>query len=258
MAYALALALVHLLVGKLPFIDAVPRSRWLSIAGGVSVAYVFVHILPEVGDAADTVDESGTILAAIDYHIYLITLAGFVVFYGLERFAVIGIGPGAGLESDDNDQSASAPHGGVAGGGGERPDRFPDGVFWIHTGSFGLYNALIGYLLVHQEEPGVTSVTFFFVAMALHFMVNDVGLREHHGRVYHRYGRWLLAGAVLLGFAVGAVTEISEFALALLFAFLSGGVILNVVKEELPSERQSRFWAFAAGAAGYSLVLLTV
>lgn len=46
MAYALALALVHLLVGKLPFIDAVPRSRWLSIAGGVSVAYVFVHILP--------------------------------------------------------------------------------------------------------------------------------------------------------------------------------------------------------------------
>ncbi len=240
--YALCLAAVHVFVGRLSFIDAVPRSRWLSLAGGVSVAYVFVHILPEVGEAAETVDESGTILAAIDYHIYLVTLAGFVVFYGLERFAVIGIGPGEGLESDDADHSASAPDGGVASGSSERSDRFPDGVFWIHAGSFGAYNALIGYLLVHQEEPGVTSVTFFFVAMALHFMVNDVGLREHHGRVYHRYGRWLLAGAVLFGFVVGAVTAISEFALALLFAFLSGGVILNVIKEELPSERQSRFW----------------
>lgn len=39
-------------------------------------------------------------------------------------------------------------------------------------------------------------------------------------------------------------------------AFLGGGVVLNVLKEEVPSERQSRFWAFAAGAAGYAALLL--
>jgi len=33
-------------------------------------------------------------------------------------------------------------------------------------------------------------------------------------------------------------------------------VILNVMKEELPEERERRFSAFLLGAAGYSLLLL--
>ncbi len=53
-----------------------------------------------------------------------------------------------------------------------------------------------------------------------------------------------------------AATEIGEAVLAVLFAFLSGGVILNVLKEELPKERASRFWAFAVGVAVYAVVLL--
>jgi len=31
-----------------------------------------------------------------------------------------------------------------------------------------------------------------------------------------------------------------------------------VIKEELPSDRESRFWAFAGGAAGYAALLLFV
>jgi hypothetical protein len=49
-----------------------------------------------------------------------------------------------------------------------------------------------------------------------------------------------------------SVTELSTFAIGRLLAFLGGGVILNVMKEELPEERDSRFWAFAAGAAVYA------
>ncbi len=47
---ALFLAAVHLFSGRLYFLDSVPRSRWLSIAGGVSVAYVFVNLLPELAE----------------------------------------------------------------------------------------------------------------------------------------------------------------------------------------------------------------
>jgi hypothetical protein len=43
-----------------------------------------------------------------------------------------------------------------------------------------------------------------------------------------------------------------------LFAFLAGGVVLNVLKEELPEERESRFWAFALGAASYTALLLVL
>ena len=128
------------------------------------------------------------------------------------------------------------------------------GVFWIHIASFSVYNAVIGYLLVHREG----SLIFFFVAMTLHFVVNDRSLREHHRDLYHRMGRWLLAGAVVVGWILGAFTEISEAALAVLIGFLAGGVILNVLKEELPEERRSRFSAFVLGAAACSTLLLAL
>jgi hypothetical protein len=45
---ALVLAAVHVFGGRLTFLHDIPRSRWLSAAGGVSVAYVFVHLLPDL------------------------------------------------------------------------------------------------------------------------------------------------------------------------------------------------------------------
>ncbi|SFS68324.1 hypothetical protein [Halostagnicola kamekurae] len=232
---AVALALVHLFVGRLALADRVPRSRWLSFAGGVSIAYVFVHIIPEIHQAVLTVAGWDPVVSFAEAHVYLIVLVGFVVFYGLEQYV--------------RQSNVAALRYGL------EPST---GVFWIHVGSFAAYNGLIGYLLVHRESPGVAGLATFAVAMALHFAVNDSGLRSHHGRLYHDYGRWMLAAAVLLGSAVGFAVEITEPLVSVLFAFLAGGIILNVIKEELPAERESRFWAFALGAAGYAAVLLFV
>jgi hypothetical protein len=44
--------------------------------------------------------------------------------------------------------------------------------------------------------------------------------------------------------------------LGLLFSFLAGGVVLNVLKEELPEERKSNFWAFLFGVVFYAGLLL--
>ena len=44
--------------------------------------------------------------------------------------------------------------------------------------------------------------------------------------------------------------------IAAALALLAGSVVLNVIKDELPDERESRFWAFAAGTGGYAVLLL--
>ena len=131
-------------------------------------------------------------------------------------------------------------------------------VFWGHLGVFALYSALIGYLLFHQEAPGVANLLFYALAMALHFAVTDHGLRRHHGAEFDAVGRWLLAGATVLGGIVGAVVEVGGLPLSMLFGFVAGAIVLNVVKEELPGVDHSRFAAFAAGAAAYTLVLLLI
>ena len=246
---AVLLAVVHVVTPTLRFLDGSPRSVWLSAAGGVAVAYVFVHFLPELAEGEASVGRmaGGTLGGFSERHVYLIALLGLIAFYGLDRLAKTDRSRRAGMAvTDARDASAQADVGtGV-------------GVFWIHMGSFGLYNGLVGYLLLHREVMSPASLVFFTVAMALHFVVTDYGLNEDHKTVYRRLGRWILFFAVLAGFGLGAVTEVSDAAIAALTAFLGGGVILNVLKDEVPSERQSRFWAFAAGAAGYAALLLTL
>lgn len=86
---ATACASLHVLGQQLRFLDRVPRSRLLSAAEGVSVAYVFVHLLPELAEAQATV--AGRVtgpLAVLNEHVYLMVLLGLVVFYALERQAV--------------------------------------------------------------------------------------------------------------------------------------------------------------------------
>lgn len=231
-------AAVHVAGGRLAFLTATPRSVWLSFAGGVAVAYVFVHLLPELAAYQDTVgarvQRGGGLLAAIEHHIYVVALVGLASFYGLDRLA----------------RQATRR----ARQGGER--RPSAGVFWIHLSSFAAYNLLIGYLLLHREAADLRGLLIYAVAMGLHFVVNDQALREHHGRAYHAIGRWLLAAAPLAGWALGAATTITPAAVATLFAFLAGGVVLNVLKEELPEERESRFSAFAAGSLAYAALLL--
>lgn len=230
---AIGLALTHLFSGKLR-LTPIPRSRWLSAAGGVSVAYVFVHILPELDRHQAVLEEVELgIISYLEHHVYLIALLGLTVFYGLERIAKLS------RQRDKNDVTSSE-------------------VFWLHVASFSIYNALIGYLLLHREEPGITNLLLYSGAMALHFAVNDSGLREHHKQIYDRVGRWILAAAIVVGWVLGSATEIGEAAIAVLFAFLAGGIVLNVLKEELPEERESRFWAFALGAGIYTTILLAL
>jgi zinc transporter ZupT len=237
-ALALGLALIHVLAGRMRFLAVQPRSRWLSAAGGVSVAYVFVHLLPELAESDVQFRQFGQRWAGfLEHHVYLIALAGMIVFYGLER-----------LSKQSRRDNAQAT--------GE--DVTPPGVFWVHISAFAAYNALIGYLLLHREISGLRSLLLFAAAMATHFLVNDFGLRRDHKYRYDRYGRWLIAATVLGGWAIGWATHIHEAAIAALFGFLAGGVLLNVLKEELPQEQQSNFWAFLLGAAGYTALLLLV
>ena len=244
-AFAAVLAAVHLFAGRFHF-RTIPRSAWLSGAGGVSVAYVFVHILPELSERHEMLEES--LIGFVEHHIYLVALSGFAAFYGLEQLA----------QRSRAQRSRAQRSRGAGDDVADAETETSEGVFWIHVGSFAAYNALIGYLLVHRDERGAVALLFFTVAMGLHFVVNDHGLRDHHDEAYDRIGRWLLAAGVLVGTGFGLVTPVDEALVTVLFAFLAGGVILNVIKEELPEDRQSRFRSFAFGAAAYAGLLLWV
>jgi hypothetical protein len=231
------LAIVHLTVRRLHFIEYVPRSRYLSFAGGISVAYVFLHLFPELDKHQAIVKSefSTGFLSFISQHVYIAALLGLIIFYGMEKLVVK-----AKKTNKKNEVESSS-----------RID-----IFWPHVALFFFYNALIGYLLAHNEtQDGWLSVLMFMIVMVPHLLVIDFSLRFHHEETYDKYGRWILAVAILIGTAVERFAMLPAEVFALLFAFLAGAITLNVLKEELPDERESSFGAFILGVAGYLILL---
>ncbi len=231
LAAVLLLSLVQLGAGQLEFLHGIPRSRLLSFASGVSISFVFVHLLPHVAASQQMVEAAPGGFSFVERQVWLLALVGLATFHGLELMVLRARRPWRALAD------------GSATGGA---------MYWLHIAMFASYNALVGFLLVQPIGPGRGDPILFVLALALHFLVNDIGLRTHYKRHFGGLGRWLLVLAPLFGWAMAQRAALSAVGLSVLFSLLAGGMILNTLKEELPDGRQARFWPFLLGGAVYS------
>jgi hypothetical protein len=232
-AAALLFAATFLVGGRVHPLRALIRDRrsMISFGAGMSAAYVFVHLMPEMHAARSTFAASVNMpLRYEGMAIYYVALVGFLVFYGLDELR-------ARLR-----EGAEGEQAGLA--------------FKLHVGGFATYVGLMAYLLVHNLEETTVSTAFYAVPIAFHFLAVDHSLRTEHGALYDRIGQPLLAGASMLGWGVGLVVALPHPVLALLVAFISGAIIMNNTIMELPSEKDGRFVPFMAGGLVYGLMLL--
>lgn len=235
-AMALGFAAIHLFIGRLEWLESLPRNRFLSFAGGVAVSYVFLHVLPDLGaHSAEISSIAGRDPVRVESLVYGLGLLGLMVFFGLERRV--------------RQSRQESRHRGEG-------DRMREDVLWLHIASFSVLNFLIGYLLNNREEMGAISLLLYFGAMVLHFVTADLGMRRDHAEAYDKVGRWIIVAAVMGGWLAGLYVELPPIAIGCVFAFVSGGIILNVLKEELPEDRESRFLPFGAGAALFGLMVI--
>ena len=86
---AIGLALIHGFASQIPIEAFVPKKRWLSFSGGVSIGYVFLEIFPELSHAQEELLHSDVpVLGYLENHIYILALLGLVMFYILEKIAL--------------------------------------------------------------------------------------------------------------------------------------------------------------------------
>lgn len=231
-----ALAALHLLAPHLRRLPLVPERVTASFAGGIAVSYVFLHLLPEIAEGNEEIGkllgEEGDRLPLAGLEVFLVALVGFTAFYGLERLA----------ERHAGSDVATAQ------------------VFRLHLGLFVVYSAVIGYTLPLNWRSSAAFAVLFTVAIGLHFVLVDRGLEAHYGRRFDRRPpRLVLAAAVLAGWVLAVlVPPTSGVVVSMLTAFLAGGILLNVFREEIPSARRSHFGWFAGGSALYAVLLTLV
>lgn len=219
-------ALVHLWANKTRNFSLLSHSRLLSTGSGVAIAYVFIDLLPKLSESEATVKKSmESIFPYFEHHVYIMALLGFLLFFIVDRSKTI-----------IQNQSA---------------------YFWLSLSSYALFNFLVGYAVVDRNNPEVQPLFLFSFALSLHYFMNDYSLTEAHGFAYQHFGRWILIACLFLGWITGLYFVLSETAVALVSAFIGGGVIMNVTRHELPEENPNSLGAFLAAAAIYSIVLLS-
>jgi len=206
---------------------------YVSFAGGVAVAYVFLHMLPELVEQNEPI---GHLLA--NYHwlspltelvIFIVALFGFLIYYGLELLA----------------QANHKKH----------PTSMA--AYWLHLLMFCLYNFLITYSMALRVATGLTFSIIFTIVMALHFVLTDQKFSRLHAHFFNHLGRLLLICALWLGWLVSVIFEpVNVLVVAMMVAFLAGSVLLNVFREELPNAKSTNYGWFVLGAFIIVMALL--
>lgn len=211
------------------------RRRYVSAAAGISVAYVFVDVLPELElQQRILLNAAGSAaLLFAEQRIYLLALVSFVVFYGLEHMVLVG-----------RERQSAKKTGKL------------DPAYLTQLAGYLAYSTLIGYLLVERGNRGTLPLAIYTFAMAVHFFIVDHALYEEHANRYAPHGRWLLAASIVIGWLFAVEMPLPELQIARLFAVLAGGVVITSLRTELPDDRDGRFWPFCLSALGFAGVLI--
>ncbi len=219
----------HLFATRLVRITWIRSDYFLSFSAGISAAYVFLHMLPELVEGNATI---GKLLAGfdqltpfLDLAVFAIAMLGFVLYYGL------------GLHGEKKSPQGEA-----------------NTAFGVTMLFYALLNFCVAYSMPLRVQTGLAYTVIFTVAMGLHNVILDLHLMACFPNRYSRYGRLILAGSLAAGWGVSAISDpIHVMFVALMIAFLSGAILYQVLGQELAHQKARRFPYFVSG-----IVLVTV
>jgi hypothetical protein len=208
------------------------QMRWASIGGGAGLGYLFVHLLPELTSGGATISQAAGMhsyvpSAPTESLLFLIVLLGVLIPYAL------------GVISTQNPSSAQWT-----------------GI--IRLALFSLVSYLYAYSLPSLLTTGISYGLLYTVAISAHVLLADRVLDQNHRQAFRHRFRWLGSFALILGTIHAAVFHpISDLTLAVTTAFIGGGLLISVFREELPNPNQSRLcWFFFGLITMITLLLL--
>ncbi|WNF38269.1 hypothetical protein RJD24_07535 [Bacillaceae bacterium IKA-2] len=222
--------LIHVFANEIIPSNKIQRLKWFSFSGGLAVSYVFVYVLPTLHKEQMLVKDYGDFLA-MESELYFIGLIGLLIFYALQKYA-----RKTQLNITKNK---------------------PSKVFWLQIIFFSIYNMLVAYTIISHDVSGVQAV-FYGLAVGLHFVAVAHDLWREFGAIYNKVGRYVLTLGIILGWLLGVAFKLSALTESVIFAFIAGAMILNVLKYELPPDSEAHFGMFAFGVVSYTSITMSL
>ena len=207
------------------------QQRWASLGGGAGLAYVFVHLLPELASGGSELSEQIGMLPYAPTHLveallFFVALLGVLVIFSIDVLA-------------------------------QRQTSLASISSWLHLYCFAALNYLYAYSLPSLISTGLIYGILFTVAIGSHVLLSDRFSVIHHPKRFRQRNRWIGSSALVLGLVNAYLFHpISELMLAFASASLGGGLMMTVFREELPAANSTRLLWFLAGSGGMAILLI--
>ncbi len=223
----LFLLLIHWSFPKIRKLDIFDNSILNSIAGGLILGYVFLHILPSlifnIGDLKEQAsshflsDEKNLLFV-----IFMFVLAGFTILYTLEKIAYDHV--------RQNKEAGTV-------------------VYAAHIGILMYLSFSIALIMPIISQNSFSSLILFTTIMACHFILEDHSMIYNFPTRFTNIGRYIVMGGIVLGWLIGNFFTPYHYTFITTFmnAFLAGALILTTTKTEFALlEGRSHFPTFIA------------
>lgn len=190
-----------------------------SFSGGMAIAYVFIHLLPELESSEKVLGSS----------LHFIVLIGFLLFYSMQSLV---------WKSNIN----------------QKNQHF--WLFYIEILFYCLYNGLLVYSLPEQFQQMFLFAVLYLISIGFHLLNNNYTLSKKYPHKFKFWGRYYLIASVVSGFLIYLLANpTKEFISDCIIAMLAGSIMFNVFYEELPSPKTSSVHWFAIGVMAYVILL---
>ena len=130
----------------------------------------------------------------------------------------------------------------------------------LHTLHFAAISYLYAYSLPSLISTGLAYGILFTIAISAHVLLADRTMATRHPAIFRKRLRWVGTAALVLGLLHAALFQpLDDLHLAIATAFVGGGLLMAVFREELPAVNRTRLGWFVAGTVSMtSLLLLAV
>ena len=226
----IAFILIHLLANKFIPSNRIHRLKWFSFSGGLAVSYVFVYVLPTLHKEQILVKQYYNHLT-MPSELYFVGLVGVLMFYGVQKVV-------RKAQLDNKTEKARS-------------------LFWLQILFFGIYNMLVSYTVISHNVAGIQAI-FYGLAVGMHFIAVAHDLWREYADIYNKVGRYVLAFGIVLGWGMGMLLNLSPVMESIIFAFIAGAMILNVLKYELPPDNEAHFTTFLIGVVSYTTITMSL
>ena len=207
------------------------QQRWASVGGGAGLAYVFLHLLPELASGGSELSEAPGLIDYVptplaESLLFLVALVGLLVVFSLNVLM-------------KHRQGA------------------PPFAIWLQLFNVAAINYFYAYSLPSLITTGIVNGVLLTVAISAHVLLVDRYAAVHHPQRFRRRNRWMGSTALVLGFLHALLFHpVDAVTLAVATAFLGGGLLMGVFREELPDPNQARLPWLLAGCGGMGVLLL--